>query len=49
MRTVGQWSRLPREIVSSPASDVFKMRMDKALSYLVTDLIVDPALSKRLD
>lgn len=35
MRTVRYWNRLLRELVDAPSLDVFKARLDKALSNLV--------------
>ena len=35
MRVVGCWNRLPREVVDAPALEVFKARLDGALSSLV--------------
>ncbi|KFP09649.1 hypothetical protein Z169_07198, partial [Egretta garzetta] len=35
MRVVRQWNRLPREVVDAPPLEVFKARLDGALSYLV--------------
>jgi len=34
-RAVKQWSRSPREVVQSTSLEVFKTRLDKALSNLV--------------
>ena len=33
--TVGEWSRLPREVVLSLFLEVFKTQLEKALNYLV--------------
>ncbi|KFP14002.1 hypothetical protein Z169_02162, partial [Egretta garzetta] len=35
MRVVRHWSRLPREAVDAPSLEVFKARLDGALSNLV--------------
>ncbi|KFM09169.1 hypothetical protein AS27_11443, partial [Aptenodytes forsteri] len=35
MRVVRHWSRLPREVVDAPSLEVFKARLDGALSNLV--------------
>ncbi|GAB0190271.1 hypothetical protein GRJ2_001492400 [Grus japonensis] len=35
MQVVRQWNRLPREIVDAPSLEVFKARLDGALSNLV--------------
>ncbi|KFW62889.1 hypothetical protein AS28_02565, partial [Pygoscelis adeliae] len=35
MRVVRHWNRLPREVVDAPSLEVFKARLDKALSNLV--------------
>ena len=35
MRVVRHWSRLPREVVDAPSSEVFKVRLDGALSNLI--------------
>ncbi|KFR14139.1 hypothetical protein N306_02604, partial [Opisthocomus hoazin] len=35
MRVVKHWNRLPREAVSAPSLEVFKARLDGALSNLV--------------
>ncbi|KFW06633.1 hypothetical protein N326_12081, partial [Eurypyga helias] len=34
-RVVRHWNRLPREAVDAPSPDVFKARLDGALSNLV--------------
>ncbi|KFQ79664.1 hypothetical protein N337_13686, partial [Phoenicopterus ruber ruber] len=34
-RVVRQWNRLPREVVNAPSLEVFKARLDEALSNLV--------------
>ncbi|KFV89431.1 hypothetical protein N327_13222, partial [Fulmarus glacialis] len=35
LRVVGHWNRLPREVVDAPSLEVFKDRLDAALSNLV--------------
>ncbi|KFM07086.1 hypothetical protein AS27_06932, partial [Aptenodytes forsteri] len=35
MRVVRHWNRLPRESVDAPSLEVFKARLDEALSNLV--------------
>ncbi|KFQ96936.1 hypothetical protein Y956_09121, partial [Nipponia nippon] len=35
MGVVRHWSRLPREAVDAPSLEVFKARLDRALSNLV--------------
>ncbi|KFV07803.1 hypothetical protein N340_13315, partial [Tauraco erythrolophus] len=35
LRVVRQWNRLPREVVDAPSLEVFKARLDEALSNLV--------------
>ena len=35
MRGVRHWNRLPREVVDTPSLEVFKVRLDGALSNLV--------------
>ncbi|KGL95329.1 hypothetical protein N301_04207, partial [Charadrius vociferus] len=35
VRVVRQWNRLPREAVDAPSLEVFKARLDGALSNLV--------------
>ncbi|KFW10126.1 hypothetical protein N326_03706, partial [Eurypyga helias] len=34
-RVVKHWNRLPRDIVDAPSLEVFKARLDEALSNLV--------------
>ncbi|KFV17251.1 hypothetical protein N340_12108, partial [Tauraco erythrolophus] len=34
MRVVKHWNRLPREVVDTPSMDMFKARLDEALSNL---------------
>ena len=35
MRVVRQWKKLPREVVDAPSLEVFKARLDGALSKLM--------------
>jgi len=35
MRVVRHWKRMPREVVDAPSLEVFKARLDDALSNLV--------------
>jgi len=35
LRIVRHWNRLPREVVDAPSLEVFKARLDEALSSLV--------------
>ncbi|KGL86345.1 hypothetical protein N301_10092, partial [Charadrius vociferus] len=35
VRVVRHWTRLPREVVDAPSLEVFKARLDGALSNLV--------------
>jgi len=35
MRAVSHWNRLPRQVVDAPSLEVFKARLDGALSNLV--------------
>ncbi|KFQ03794.1 hypothetical protein N330_02923, partial [Leptosomus discolor] len=35
MRVVKHWNRLPREVVEAPSLEIFKIRLDRALSNLV--------------
>ncbi|KFP03251.1 hypothetical protein N300_09639, partial [Calypte anna] len=35
LRVVRHWPRLPREVVAAPSLEVFKARLDGALSNLV--------------
>ncbi|KFV14609.1 hypothetical protein N340_13817, partial [Tauraco erythrolophus] len=35
MRLVRHWNRLPREVVAAPSLEVFKAKLDEALSNLV--------------
>ncbi|KFR01319.1 hypothetical protein Y956_07007, partial [Nipponia nippon] len=35
MRVVRQWNRLPREVVDAPSLELFKARLDGALSSLL--------------
>ncbi|KAK4830834.1 hypothetical protein QYF61_013763 [Mycteria americana] len=35
LRVVKHWNRLPREVVDAPSPEVFKVRLDRALSNLI--------------
>ncbi|KFV12402.1 hypothetical protein N340_00486, partial [Tauraco erythrolophus] len=35
LRVARHWNRLPREVVDAPSLEVFKARLDEALSNLV--------------
>ncbi|KFV91937.1 hypothetical protein N327_13911, partial [Fulmarus glacialis] len=35
VRVVNHWNRLPREVVDAPSLEVFKARLDEALSNLI--------------
>ncbi|KFP09546.1 hypothetical protein Z169_08339, partial [Egretta garzetta] len=35
MRVVKHWNRLPREVVDAPSLEIFKARLDRALSNLI--------------
>ncbi|KFM11615.1 hypothetical protein AS27_02948, partial [Aptenodytes forsteri] len=35
IRVVRHWNRLPREAVDAPSLEVFKLRLDRALSNLI--------------
>ncbi|KFP97737.1 hypothetical protein N330_09705, partial [Leptosomus discolor] len=35
MRVVKHWHRLPREVVEAPSLEIFKVRLDGALSSLI--------------
>ncbi|KFP22750.1 hypothetical protein Z169_08974, partial [Egretta garzetta] len=35
VRAVGHWNRLPREAVDVPSLELFKARLDRALSSLI--------------
>lgn len=39
MRTVKQWNRLSQEVFQSPTLEVFKTKLGKALSNLISYLI----------
>jgi len=36
VRVVMHWSRLPREVVAAPSLEVLKVRLDGALSNLIS-------------
>ena len=36
MRVVRHWNKLPREVVDAPSLETFKVRLDRALSNLVS-------------
>ncbi|KFQ39954.1 hypothetical protein N332_04978, partial [Mesitornis unicolor] len=35
MRVVDHWHRLPREVLEAPSLEIFKVRLDGALSNLI--------------
>ncbi|KFM10539.1 hypothetical protein AS27_08586, partial [Aptenodytes forsteri] len=35
LRVVKHWKRLPREVVDAPSLEIFKVRLDGALSSLI--------------
>jgi len=35
VRVVRHWNRLPREVVDAPSLEVFKARLERALSNLI--------------
>jgi len=35
MKVMSHWNRLPREAVNAPAWEVFKVKLDRALSNLI--------------
>ncbi|KFV16145.1 hypothetical protein N340_06410, partial [Tauraco erythrolophus] len=35
LRVLRHWNRLPREVMDAPSLEVFKARLDKALSNLI--------------
>ncbi len=35
MRVVEHWHRLPRKVVEAPSLEIFKARLDEALSNLI--------------
>lgn len=37
MRIMRHWNRLPKEVVSAPSLETFKVRLDEALSNLRID------------
>jgi len=48
VRVVSQWHRLPREVVDAPSPEVFKARLDGALSNLVQWKVSLP-MARRLE
>jgi len=36
MRVVKHWNRMPREVVDAPSLETFKVRLDRALSNLIS-------------
>ncbi|KFP53976.1 hypothetical protein N323_05634, partial [Cathartes aura] len=35
MRVMKHWNRLPREVVDTPSLEIFKVRLDRALTNLI--------------
>jgi len=49
MRVMRHWHRLPREVVDAPSLEVFKVRLDRALSNLVYSVMSCPWRGVGLD